>query len=91
MGAIPKLWIDVIGTGAALCSMASFTPQIIKMWRERDASSVSLRMFLLTVTGFVLWTAYGVLLGSWPIAVSNAVCLALSGVILTLKLTFRDR
>ncbi len=89
MGPVPDLWINVVGTGAALCSMASFTPQIVKIWRERDASSVSTRMFLLTVTGFVLWTTYGLLLGSWPIAVSNAVCLALSGVILTLKLKFR--
>lgn len=82
------LWVDVLGTGAALCSMASFTPQIVKIWRERDASSVSLRMWLLTVTGFVLWTAYGVALGSWPVAVSNAVCLTLSGVVLGLKWKF---
>lgn len=84
-----KVWINAVGVGAALCSMTSFTPQIFKMWRERDASSVSLRMFCLTVTGFVLWTAYGALLGSWPIVVSNGVCLALSAVILGLKLKFR--
>ena len=83
------IWIDAVGVGAAFCSMASFTPQIIKMWRDRDASSVSLRMFLLTVTGFTLWTIYGALSGSWPIVLSNAVCLALSAVILVLKLKFR--
>ncbi len=81
-------WINIIGTGAALCSMVSFTPQILKIWKEKDASSVSLRMFILTVTGFVLWTTYGLMLGSWPIAVSNVVCLALSGVILGLKWRF---
>ena len=86
----PEVWVNVVGTAAALCSMTSFTPQILKIWREKDASSVSLRMFLLTVTGFVLWTTYGVLLGSWPVAVANAVCLVLSGVILALKWTFRD-
>lgn len=89
-GDIPELWINVVGTGAALCSMTSFTPQIFKIWREKDASAVSLRMFALTVTGFVLWTTYGVLLGSWPITLSNAVCLALSAVILGLKWRFRD-
>ena len=82
------VWINAIGTGAALCSMASFAPQIIKIWRERDASAVSLRMVMLTVTGFVLWTAYGLLLGSWPVAVSNGVCLALSAIILGLKWKF---
>lgn len=85
-----ELLTNIVGTGAALCSMTSFTPQLFKIWKERDASSVSLRMFALTVTGFVLWTAYGVLLKSWPIAVSNAVCLALSAGILHAKWKFRD-
>jgi MtN3 and saliva related transmembrane protein len=48
-------------------------------------------MFLLTVTGFVLWTSYGVLSHSWPVTASNAVCLALSAVILFLKLRFSRR
>lgn len=82
------VWLNALGAGAALCSMASFTPQILRIWREKDATSVSLRMWLLTVTGFVLWTAYGVMLGSWPLAAANAVCLVLSGVVLGLKWRF---
>lgn len=81
---------DIVGTLAALCSMASFTPQIIKIWREKDATSVSLRMYVVTVTGFALWIAYGVLIGSWPVAASNVVCLALSAAILALKWRFRE-
>ena len=80
-----SLIINVIGTGAALCSMTSFVPQIAKIWRERDASSVSLKMYAVTVTGFSLWIAYGLLIDSWPVAVSNMVCLALSATILLLK------
>jgi MtN3 and saliva related transmembrane protein len=79
---------DIVGTGAALCSMTSFGPQIVKIWRERDASSVSLRMYLVTVTGFVLWSVYGVLIGSWPVIASNIVCLAMSGAVLGLKWRF---
>ena len=80
---------DLIGTAAALCSMASFTPQIVKIWCERDASSISLRMYVVTVTGFSLWTFYGVLIGSWPVIGANAVCLALAATILALKWRFR--
>lgn len=79
---------NVIGTCAALCSMASFVPQIIKIWRERDASSVSLRMYAVTVTGFTLWSIYGVLISSWPVVGSNIVCLVLSATILVLKWRF---
>jgi MtN3 and saliva related transmembrane protein len=79
---------NAVGVGAALCSMSSFAPQIVKIWRERDASSVSLRMYIVTVTGFSLWIAYGVLIGSWPVAGSNIVCLLLSGAVLALKWRF---
>ena len=82
------LLIDGLGSAAALCSMVSFAPQLIKIWREKDASSVSLRMYLVTVTGFALWLAYGVVIGQWPVAVSNAVCLMMSGAVLVLKLRF---
>jgi MtN3 and saliva related transmembrane protein len=76
---------NVIGTAAGVCSMISFIPQIVKILREKDASAVSLRMYMVTVTGFVLWTAYGALLMSWPVLVSNAVCLVLTATILTLR------
>ena len=80
--------VDVVGVGAGLCSMSSFVPQIIKIVRERDAESVSLRMYVVTVTGFVLWIAYGALQGSWPVWLSNAVNLALAATILALKLRY---
>jgi MtN3 and saliva related transmembrane protein len=83
-----SLLANLIGTGAALCSMTSFVPQIVKIHRERDASSVSLRMYAVTVTGFILWTAYGVMTGSWPVAVANIVCLILSATILVMKWRF---
>ena len=80
--------IDVVGTGAALCSMASFTPQLVKIWKERDASSVSLRMYAITCTGFALWITYGVLLKSFPIMGANTVCLIEAAAILFLKWRF---
>lgn len=83
------MWLaEAVGTGAALCSMVSFSPQLVKIWRERDASSVSLRMYAITVTGFSLWIAYGWLIGSWPVMVANSVCLAESAAILALKWRF---
>jgi len=79
---------DLVGVGAALCSMTSFVPQIVKIVRERDADSVSLRMYAVTVTGFSLWSAYGVMIASWPVAAANLVCLGLSATILALKWRF---
>jgi MtN3 and saliva related transmembrane protein len=86
-----QLLINVVGTAAGLCSMTSFVPQLVKIWRERDAEQVSLRMYLVTVTGFSLWITYGVLNHSWPIWASNGVCLMLSAAILASKWWFSTR
>lgn len=80
--------VNAVGVAAALCSMTSFAPQIVKIWKERDASAVSLRTYAVTVTGFALWILYGVLLGSWPVAVSNTVCLLMAAAVLVMKVKF---
>ena len=85
-----ELAINIVGVAAGMCSMVSFIPQIDKILKTKSAEGVSLKMFSVTVTAFVLWTIYGVLLGSWPIAVSNAVCLCLSLTIVTLRLKLGD-
>ena len=83
-----SLLANVVGTGAALCSITSFAPQMIKIWKERDASSVSLKTYSLTVTCFVLWTIYGVLTEAWPITIANACALVVAAVVLALKWRF---
>jgi len=80
-----KVFVNAVGTLAGLCSMASFVPQVVKIAREKKTAGVALHTYALTVTGFVMWIAYGVLLGSWPVAVSNSVNLVLAGAILVLR------
>ncbi len=79
---------NIVGTAAALCSITSFAPQMIKIWKERDASSISLKTYSLTVTCFVLWTIYGVLTEAWPVAVANACALAMAAGVLAMKWRF---
>lgn len=81
----PQVLVNAVGTAAGLCSMSSFVPQLIKIARDKRAEGVSLRTYVVNVTGFVLWVTYGVLLGSWPVAASNSVCLLLAGAILLLR------
>ncbi|HEY3814466.1 MAG TPA: SemiSWEET transporter [Caulobacteraceae bacterium] len=83
--------IEVIGAGAAVCSVTSFVPQLLKLIREKEAEAVSLRMYAVTVTGFSLWLAYGVLRESPPLIASNALSLLLSGAILVLTLRYQHR
>ncbi len=79
---------NVVGTLAALCSITSFAPQMIKIWKERDASAVSLKTYSLTVTCFVLWTTYGVLTTAWPVTIANACALVMASGVLAMKWRF---
>ncbi|RDI61817.1 SemiSWEET family sugar transporter [Microvirga subterranea] len=80
-------WLPtILGTVAGLLSTASFAPQVLKAWRERDTAAISKRMYMVTVTAFVLWSIYGFLLGSVPLIVFNLLSLAMSATILVLKI-----
>ena len=76
----------IVGGLATLASTTSFVPQAWKVIRTRDTASISKRMYAITVAGFSLWLAYGIMLGQWPLIVTNGVCLALSAFILVMKL-----
>lgn len=79
-------WIDVLGYAAAALTTASFIPQAWLSFRTGDVSGISLGMYASFTVGVVLWLAYGVVLGAWPIVVANAVTLLLALAILAMKL-----
>ncbi|MFN3354108.1 MAG: SemiSWEET family sugar transporter [Brevundimonas sp.] len=76
------------GVAAALCSITSFAPQMLKIWRERDASSVSLKTYALTVSCFALWVVYGAMTGAWPVTFANSCALVMSAGVLIMKWRF---
>ncbi|WP_414710009.1 SemiSWEET transporter [Pseudorhodoplanes sp.] len=87
MGAFEMMsLVMLIGLAAAVCTTLAYAPQVIKAWRTRQTKDISLGMFVLMVTGVVLWLVYGVLIGDVPLIVANLVTLSLAGTILVLKL-----
>jgi MtN3 and saliva related transmembrane protein len=76
----------VVGTVAAMLSVASFIPQAWKIVKTRETRSLATPMWILSTTAFAIWTVYGVLLRAWPIIVPNAICFVLAGFILVFKL-----
>jgi MtN3 and saliva related transmembrane protein len=80
--------LTLLGLAAGTCSTIAYLPQAIKAWRTRSTHDVSLEMFLLMITGIVLWLIYGVLQRDLPIIAANIASLALTMTILYLKLRF---
>ncbi|WP_298573661.1 SemiSWEET transporter [uncultured Luteimonas sp.] len=78
--------LEWLGYIAATLTTLSFVPQAAKTIRSRDTSGISLGMYVVFTLGIVCWFGYGLVLGSWPMILANAVTFVLAAVILGLKL-----
>ena len=83
--------IDLLGFAAGALTTCAFWPQLQKTWTSKSAGDVSLGMLAIFSAGVCLWFLYGLVLYSWPIIVTNAVTLLLTGAILVLKVRYRTR
>ena len=85
--------MEQLGYIAALLTTGSFLPQVLHTLKSRDTRSISLAMYLMFVSGTVLWLLYGWSIGSVPVVAANFITLLLSSVILAMKLrqVARDR
>jgi MtN3 and saliva related transmembrane protein len=80
--------LEWTGYVAAILTTGAFLPQAVKTLRSRDTRGISLEMYVVFTIGVAFWMAYGIVLQSWPMILSNAITLSLSGAILTMKLRY---
>jgi len=69
---------------------AAFVPQALKVYKTKKTEDLSLALFALLFAGVFLWLIYGVLIGSAPVVIANAVTLMLVAYILLVKLKTRQ-
>ena len=81
--------IAIIGYCAAFGTTISFLPQAIKTIQTKDTSGISLPMYALFTAGTLLWLLYGILSGSLPVAIANAITLIFASIILAYKVRYR--
>jgi MtN3 and saliva related transmembrane protein len=84
----PAEWLGYL---AAVLTTVAFVPQAWRTFQTRDVTGISLGMYSVFTVGVLLWLIYGVLLGSWPLILANAVTLALASCILLMKLVLGRR
>jgi MtN3 and saliva related transmembrane protein len=78
----------ILGFFAGFLTTVSFLPQVVKTWKSRSASDLSLGMLSVFSVGVMCWLIYGFLLQESPMIFWNFVTLILVLVILFLKLKF---
>jgi MtN3 and saliva related transmembrane protein len=79
-------WLMAVGFAAGACTTFSLVPQVLKAWHSVDREAISKRTYVVSTTAYALWIVHGVMIGSIPIIVFNALALLLGGAILFLKL-----
>ena len=75
-----------LGFVAATLTAVGFVPHALLTLRSRETVGISLGMYVVFTVGLCFWLAYGIVLGSWPMILSNVVTLVLALLILALKL-----
>lgn len=75
-----------IGYVAGALTTISFIPQAWLSWKTRHTAGLSAGMYAIFAVGVAMWLVYGVLIGAWPVIVSNAITLALALFILSVRL-----
>lgn len=83
--------IQCLGFLAATCTTCAFVPQVLLVWRERQATGISTGMYLIFMLGVALWLWYGLLIRSLPVVVANGCTLLLAGAVLLMKWRFERR
>ena len=79
---------EIVGLAAGFFVALGYIPQIVRVWRLRDAQEISLSFNLLSIAGTILWLAYGVVLGLVSVIFWNASNLILLILLLTVKLRY---
>ncbi len=78
--------VGAIGAAGAVLTTVCWVPQAIKIIRDRDTRAISLPGTTLCVLGVLLWLVYGLAIVDGPLIGSSIVTLAMTAVILVLKI-----
>jgi MtN3 and saliva related transmembrane protein len=82
--------VQVLGLVAGACTSTAALPQLVKAWKTKEVKDVSAKMFILYVLGNSLWLIYGLIRSDMPIVVTNAIAVTFQGMMLFLKIKYRN-
>lgn len=80
--------LNYIGYVAGAFTTGSTIPQLVKTIRTKEAADVSIRMYIMYLSGASLWTLYGVLRADWSIIIANGAAILLTTTMLVLKIKY---
>ncbi|MFA6321447.1 MAG: SemiSWEET transporter [Candidatus Omnitrophota bacterium] len=78
----------ILGMAAGTLTTIAFIPQVVRIYKMKDAKELSLATFSLFSLGVFLWLVYGIIIMEWPIILANGITLILICMIIAMKIKY---
>ena len=85
------IFVESIGTIAAVLTTLSFLPQVIKTYKEKNAENLSMLMLVVFFLGVLLWLVYGIVKHSLPLIIANIITGILTVVLIYFKVLYASK
>jgi len=82
---------EFVGIAASVFTAISLVPQLVKVYKEKEAQNVSLGMLLVLFCGLALWIVYGFLKNDYIIIVSNMVSMLVNISLALLSIKYKKK
>lgn len=79
----------IVGAIAGTLCTISFIPQVLRVYRTKNARDLSLVTFIMFSLGVSLWFVYGLLIEELPVIIANGLTLILGLFIVAMKLRYK--
>ena len=84
------MYVEILGFLAAILTTSAYLPQAYKIWKTKNAESVSLTMYLVMFLGIFLWLIYSLFIKSFPLIIANTLTLLIVLFILYFKINSKN-
>jgi len=79
------LIINIVGYAAAICMVCGYLPQAVHTIRTRDTDGIAMPTFLLLAFGSIFFVIQGLMLGNWPLIITNTITTVSSVIVFAIK------
>ncbi len=80
--------LEILGFIAGSLVAASFLPQVMKSWKSKSTDDIAISLSILNLSGQILWTIYGIRIGSISLIVMSLITQLLTSSLLILKIKY---
>ena len=80
-----ELWTAIFGWAASISMIFGYMPQAIVTIRTRDTDGIAMPTFVMMGLGSLFFVIQGILIGNWPLVVTNVITTICSVIIVSIK------